>query len=244
MKNIRFFLFLLFAAAALQPASAQGLIFRDSVRNVGTISEDDAPRAYRFGYRNTSKEPVVILRVVTTCGCTQPAYSRQPIPAGGEGEVSVTFHPLGRAGALDKALFVYTNQSASRPAATLRLRGAVTPTTDKYIGYQHRMGPLRLRQSSVDFRVVIAPKQRVMRIEVVNAGSRPLRLTALGLPASVKFRTEPELIAPDSVADLVFTLQTAATDQRGPFDLEVYLDGLGEPLVPSKRAIRLRGEVK
>lgn len=244
MKSIRFFLFLLFAAAALQSSSAQGLIFGDSVRDVGAISEDDAPRAYRFGYKNRSKEPVVILRVVTTCGCTQPAYSRQPIPAGGEGEVSVTLHPLGRAGALHKALFVYTNQSASKPAAQLTLTGVVTPTTDKYIGYQHHIGSLRLRQTSVDFRVVKAPQQRVMRIEVVNTGKRPLRLTALGLPPQVKFRTEPALIAPDSVADLVFTLQTAATDKRGPFNLEVYLDGLNEPLAPSKRAIRLRGEVK
>lgn len=241
MKKCCLLLAFLFTAAA---AAAQALVFPDSVRDVTGISEDDAPRRYTFRYKNASSVPVVIVRVATTCGCTQPEWSRKPIPPGGEGEVAVTFHPRGRAGALDKSLFVYTNASASKPAARLLLTGSVQPTTDAWAAYRYRIGPLRLKQTSVNFGRVKVPRPRVGRIEVANAGRRPLRLKAVGLPADIRFRTEPEVIAPDSVADLVFSLSTAGSDRRGDFTLEAYLEGIPEPLAPSKRAIRLRGTVE
>ena len=244
MKMFRTLFILLLSALWGLPAAAQGLVFPDSVCRIGAVSEDDAPRVYRFRYENRSKEPVVILRVSTTCGCTHPEWSRKPIPAGGAGEVSVTLHPRGRVGTLRKSLFVYTNRSSSEPEAELVLTGVVSPSTDAFASYRFRMGPLRLRQQGVEFRTVPAPRPRVGRIEVANAGRRPLRLRAVGLPACVEFRTEPEVIAPDSVGDLVFTLRTAGTDLRGPFDAEVYLEGLGEPLPPSQRAIRLRGAIE
>ncbi|MEG1701152.1 MAG: DUF1573 domain-containing protein [Alistipes sp.] len=241
---MRFLLLIVWMVAGIAPAAAQGLVFSDLKKDVGTISEDDAPRLYRFAYRNTSKKPVVILRVVTTCGCTQPAYSRQPIAPGGEGEVSVTFHPRGRAGSLHKALFVYTNESETKPVAELALIGVVAPTTDQYFGYRHHIGPLRLRQEAVNFRTVTAVQQRVMRIEVVNAGRRHLRLSAMGLPKYAAFRTEPAVIAPDSVADLVFTLRPSKADAPDTLDQMIYLDGLGEPLAPSRRAIRLQAIIR
>ena len=58
------------------------------------------------------------------------------------------------------------------------------------------------------------------------------------------FTAEPRTIAPDSVADLVFTLRSDKTDLRGTFSVEVFLDNLGEPLAPSKRIVRLKGEIR
>lgn len=242
MKKRCFLLFLLLWPAVA--ATAQGLVFPDSVRDVTGISEDDAPRVYTFRYKNTSASPVVIVRVATTCGCTQPVWSRKPIAPDDEGEISVTFHPRGRAGALDKSLFVYTNASASKPAARLVLSGTVTPTADAWFAFRYRMGSLRLKQAGVNFGRVAAPSPRVGRIEVANAGRRPMRLRAVGLPQHIGFRTEPETIQPDSVGDLVFSLRTEGIEKRGEFDVEVYLEGIPDPLPPSKRAIRLRGTIK
>lgn len=242
MKTIFKFLLFLLASTVVVQTSAQGLVFSNPVQAIGTISEDDAPRVYKFRYRNTSKTPLVILRVVTTCGCTEPSFSRQPIAAGAQGEVSVTFHPRGRAGALHKTLSVYTNLSAAKPAERLVLEGTVGVSTDSFSGFPVRMGALRLKRQSIDFRSVNASRRRVERIEVANTGHRPLRLSAMGLPAYVEFRTEPQVIAPDSVGDLVFTLRTEQIPKPGAFTAEIYLDNLGEPLPPSKRAISLRGE--
>lgn len=55
------------------PLMKQGdeiLRFEKTVQNIGTLTEDDAPRACSFTYTNVSKAPVVITRVRTTCGCT------------------------------------------------------------------------------------------------------------------------------------------------------------------------------
>lgn len=240
----RCFLLVVCLVAAAFGAVAQPLVFPDSVRDVTGISEDDAPRTYTFRYRNISAAPVVIVRVEVTCGCTRPEWSRKPIPPGGEGEIRVTFHPRGRAGALDKSLFVYTSASASKPAARLLLTGTVRPTADAWSAYRFRMGPLRLKQVGVNFGSVPVPRPRVGRIEVANAGRRPLTLRVAGLPPYIRFRTEPEVIRPDSVADLVFSLATGQTDKRGTFEVEVLVEGLPEPLPPSRRAIRLRGTIE
>lgn len=123
----RTFAFLLFCSAvcAVDTAAAQQLIFSDSVCNVGQITENDAPRTYRFRCENRSDKPVVILRVDTSCGCVKSSFSRRPIAPGATGEVVVTFDPRGHAGALYKIMPVYTSASGKKPEARLALSGTV-----------------------------------------------------------------------------------------------------------------------
>ena len=46
-----------------------------------------------------------------TCGCAAATYGRQPVRAGGEGTVTVTYHPKGHPGSFDRRIFVYTQLS-------------------------------------------------------------------------------------------------------------------------------------
>lgn len=129
-KNMKFiiaFLFFCSAACAADTAAAQQLIFPDSVCNVGSITENDPPRAYRFRCENRSDKPVVILRVDTSCGCVKSSFSRRPIAPGATGEVVVTFDPRGHAGALYKIMPVYTSASGKKPETRLALSGTVKP---------------------------------------------------------------------------------------------------------------------
>ncbi len=121
------FLFFCLAVCTAGTATAQQLVFPDSVCNVGPISENDPPRTYRFRCENRSDKPVVILRVDTSCGCVKSSFSRRPIAPGATGEVVVTFDPHGRAGALYKVMPVYTSASGKKPEARLALSGTVKP---------------------------------------------------------------------------------------------------------------------
>lgn len=224
--------------ACTLPLRAQ-LRFERTTLDVKTISEDDAPSVHTFRYVNDSDKPVVITRVETTCGCAKPQYTKAPILPGTEGEVSVTFYPRGHAGTLDRSLYVRTN--ASEKPVRLTLVGTVTPTADRFAAYPVRKGPLRLKQDEVRFGRVRKSMRHVARIEVANAGMRALHLSLVGAPDDLEFRTEPSTIAPDSVADLVFVLNTARL-QPGPLEFTVMLDGLQVP--PSQREMRVTAEVR
>ena len=220
---------------------AQKLSFRATTVDVGTISEDDAPSTYVFRFSNQSLEPVVILRVVTSCGCAQPEFSRKPIAPNEEGELRVKFFPRGRAGALHKSLYVYTNASGKHPAHQLMLTGMVSPTTDRYFEFPHQIGALRLKQRIVNFRKVDTRRKQIS-IEVANASDQELEIQVMGLPRYVTFRSDPQTIAPDGRADLVFVIDPTKIERSGAFECEILLDGDLKSLSPLKRTMLLRGE--
>lgn len=111
---------LLWAAAA--PASAQ-LRFEPEAWDFGTIREADGRVSHTFTGTNVGDKPVVILDVVTSCGCTVPAFSRKPVLAGGRTQITVTFDPANRPGAFRKELGVYSSER--KKIATLTIRGNV-----------------------------------------------------------------------------------------------------------------------
>ena len=61
----------------------------------GTISEGDVVQ-HTFTFTNNGEAPLVIENAVGSCGCTVPTYTREPIPAGGTGEILVKFDSKGQ----------------------------------------------------------------------------------------------------------------------------------------------------
>lgn len=104
MKKIIVALFLIASA----PAFAQSVVFVKPV--VSPFSLDHAifnwtakshdfgkitvnsPVAHQFNFTNTGDVPLVISSVQASCGCTVANYTKDPIPAGGEGFVKATYN--------------------------------------------------------------------------------------------------------------------------------------------------------
>ena len=63
---------------------------------------------YVFKFINSGKEPLIIQNVVTTCGCTVPEWTKQPIKPGGKGKISIKYN-TSRPGAFSKTITVYYN---------------------------------------------------------------------------------------------------------------------------------------
>ena len=87
-------------------AGAEAMRFERTQIDAGHIGEDDTPPGYTFKWHNAGTAPLVITRVQTTCGCAAATYGRQPVRAGGEGTVTVTYHPKGHPGSFDRRIFV------------------------------------------------------------------------------------------------------------------------------------------
>jgi hypothetical protein len=64
----------------------------------------------KFTFRNTGKTPLVLTHVKSTCGCTIPEWPSEPIKAGKEGSIRVTYE-TNRVGTFRKSIYVYSNAS-------------------------------------------------------------------------------------------------------------------------------------
>lgn len=89
----------------------------------GIIKEAKGPVKSTFTIKNTGTAPLMITRVVPSCGCTTPNHSTEPIPPGKESKIEVTFNPAGRPGPFVKTIAVYSNGNDG--AFVLRIKGLV-----------------------------------------------------------------------------------------------------------------------
>lgn len=87
------------------------ILFENSEHNFGDINEKDGKVSHKFSFKNDGDQPLLILSVKPSCGCTTPNWSKNPINPGDEGFIIAEYNPKGRPGIFRKSLNVVTNQS-------------------------------------------------------------------------------------------------------------------------------------
>ena len=112
-------------AVAEQPLDEAGpvITFETDVFNFGTITQGER-REQVFTYTNTGTQPLIIFNVQTTCGCTAPSWTKDPILPGQTGEVKLVFNSTGKKGVITRTVNVQTN-SITRASYPLRVKGTV-----------------------------------------------------------------------------------------------------------------------
>ena len=126
MRNwIQILLLGLTFALSTSVASAQKAVItcEKSVHNFGEIQEADGKVSHTFVVKNEGTTPLVISNVTAPCGCTTPEWTKEPIQAGKEGEVKVTFDPKNRPGNFMKTIRLYGN--GMKNGFLLTIRGKV-----------------------------------------------------------------------------------------------------------------------
>jgi hypothetical protein len=102
----------------MNSAKAEAGIALDTIR-MGRIRKDETVE-YRLGVRNTGKEPMVILDVDRSCGCTDVDYPKEPILPGQTVAMTVRYDASGQQGSQFKLLRMRTSL-ASEPYPLLLL---------------------------------------------------------------------------------------------------------------------------
>ncbi len=82
-----------------------------------------------FKFTNTGDAPLVVSSATSTCGCTIPSFSREPIAPGKTGEIKVKYNTE-RIGGISKTITV-TSNAANEPTVYLRIKGVVKVEEDK-----------------------------------------------------------------------------------------------------------------
>ena len=229
MTARRHILLTLLALCAFATAAQAQLVFTPDTWDFGTIRETDGRVSHTFTGENRGNTPVVILDVVTTCGCTVPQFTKRPIRPGEKTTVKVTFDPANRPGAFTKELGVYSSER--KKVATLTIRGNVTPrmkSTEELYPVDAG-GGLRLSTTLNAFSYIYPGRQVQAAIGYANTSKRPVRLELRPETTSGALRTDyPKQIAPGERGEINFTYLIPADKPRyGTVRdaLEVLIDG-------------------
>lgn len=124
MKQIVFIFMAILLATGMASAQKKAVISADQTSfEFGTIKEADGKVSHTFQITNKGEMPLVITRVIASCGCTTPEWPKEPIAPGKDAEIKVTFDPAGRPGPFSKTISVYSNGKVG--SFILNIRGEV-----------------------------------------------------------------------------------------------------------------------
>jgi hypothetical protein len=98
--------------------------FQNVDHDFGTINEGDVVE-YTYSFKNTGEAPLIIQSAQGSCGCTVPAWSKDPIPVGGTGYVKAKFDSNGKPNIQNKTVTVTANTWPKQ--TVLRFKAMVTP---------------------------------------------------------------------------------------------------------------------
>lgn len=99
------------------------ITFEESQFDFGTI-DNGTHVEHLFKFKNTGEAPLMIVDAKSSCGCTVPEYTREPIAPGKEGELLVKFDGSGQ-NQVSKTITLITNTEAG--TETLIIKAFVNP---------------------------------------------------------------------------------------------------------------------
>jgi len=117
--------FSLIAQEAAQPPvnpNAAEISFAKTVHDYGTIVQG-SDGACEFKFTNTGKEPLILSRPQSSCGCTVPTWPQEPILPGKSDVIKVTYN-TNNIGPINKTVTVNSNAKTAR--IILQIKGTVT----------------------------------------------------------------------------------------------------------------------
>lgn len=95
------------AARDAQATEYPVMTFDETEYDFGTIDKGN-PVEHKFTFTNTGKAPLVIVDAKSSCGCTVPEYSRNPVAPGEKGELLVKYNASGT-NAVTKSITITAN---------------------------------------------------------------------------------------------------------------------------------------
>lgn len=135
-KVIFFFVLLFFAAFTLQAQdntqptptdpNAPEISFDKTVHDYGTVVQgSDATCEFKF--TNTGKEPLILSKPVSSCGCTVPTWPQEPILPGKTDVIKVTYSTH-NVGPINKTVTVSSNAKTARVVLSIKGNVIAKPT--------------------------------------------------------------------------------------------------------------------
>lgn len=109
------------AALAGRVQGGAHLHFYETTYDFGDIPRKGGNLVREFEFVNDGTEPLVILRVLTSCTCTKALFSKRPVAPGECGVVRVIYEPHKKEpGAFSKVIQIFSTSVEGRNILTVR----------------------------------------------------------------------------------------------------------------------------
>lgn len=223
-----------------QGDSGSALVFERNVWDFGVINEVDGPVSYTFKFNNNGDIPLVLERVMVSCGCTTPEYTREPIMPGEEGQIKITFDPADRPGTFIKDIYISSGGGKNRDKITVRgeVKGRPRSIEEDY-PYQLSDG-LRLTKFDTNFGYIDHSKPFSMVVGYANTSDKPVKFDFSVSPVSenVSVSALPTICA-GCKGDITITydMRGSASYGRVAHKVELWVNGRKETLGITTTAI-------
>lgn len=110
MRQIIFVLCALMMTVGVVNAQKKAIISaKETVHNFGEMLEKEGKVTHTFEVVNKGDGPLVITRVIASCGCTTPTWTKEPVAPKGKAQIKIVYDPAGRPGPFAKSISVYSN---------------------------------------------------------------------------------------------------------------------------------------
>jgi hypothetical protein len=123
MKKLLLLLAVILTTASYAQSGAKMELKSDTV-DYGTTSKDTDNGLRAFEFTNTGDAPLIIKDVKSSCGCTVPSWTKEPIAPGKSGKIEVKYNM--NPGPIRKTITVQSN-AVNHPdgVVALKLKGEV-----------------------------------------------------------------------------------------------------------------------
>ena len=167
--------------------------FDKLIHDFGTFNEEKGNVTCTFSFTNTGSIPLVINRVTASCGCTAPAWSREPIIPGGRGFVKATYNPKNRPGKFSKSLTVFSN--ATKKTVVLTIKGEVIPKVRTVEDiYPYNIGDVRFKSNHLAFVRINHGEKKTIQMQIINVSPENQTVKFDAVPKHLQIKAVPETL--------------------------------------------------
>ena len=164
-----YIIFILVLTAIAQLGYAQKkLEFETTIHNFGNITEGE-PAEATFTFKNTGKEPITLVNVHASCGCTTPSWTKTPVAPGQTGTVKATYDSKNRQGSFNKTITVRTDGEPQY--IVLRITGDVKQST-----FNKTVGNLKMEKVYAYFGNIYVDSQATHTFRIMNGGNEVMTI--------------------------------------------------------------------
>lgn len=109
----------------MEQQQAAEIKFDKTTHDFGKIKKGTKDVLCKFKYTNIGDDVLFITRIVKSCGCTEPKYSKQPLMPGQSADIEVGYITTDEVGTFNKKLTIFSN--ATTESVIITIKGEVIP---------------------------------------------------------------------------------------------------------------------
>lgn len=220
MRQLAFFIFTLFCMnIGAQDKGVAVLQIPVNMHDFGRVMEDGGSVRHRFEFINSGSGSLNLANVRTTCGCTIPMWTKEPVYPGESGFVDVEFNPRGRSGDFHKTIQIQSN--ASNANMFLTISGTVVPALkEEELHYQ--LGGLSIKADQVNLGYLYKGNTGVEHVTIKNSTGSTMEVKFSDVPDYIVLDAIPAMLKPGEYGQIEVHYCTEKVD-----DWDVVIDQVG-----------------